>query len=338
MKRFSVLFTLCTFLLVSLCGCSKKTDEPDKTPTPTVSGSENNSSDDGSQDNTIQSEGAISFGGSFVRDNTYLSFGILDGSWAVTGFYSAKDSSTGTLLNGPITFKENADFVYDDGENKLTITFATDSVSIKVDKGTEYSVFAGTFKRSEISSSDSSILSPLSGSPLEHLGRIALAHYMVVGDEVNDCSIDFNASGFSTEYMEKFLLAYADLFLTFKAEPLPDLFDRYLAYSFTEEELNELLLSATAGKFSVDKLNLSSSEIKTKDGLYYVPCHGSYAGGLIVESLSPALVSDALKIQGGVAKLGGISYDVEMTLSTKEDKKNTVTGVTIESISYKMVK
>lgn len=338
MKRFSVLFTLCTFLLVSLCGCSKKTDEPDKTPTPAVSGSENNSSGDGSQDNTNQSEGAIFFGGSFAGDNTYLSFGILDGSWAVTGYYFSKGSSPAVHLNGPITFKENTDFVYDDGENKLTITFATDSVTIKVDKGTKYSVFAGTFKRSESSSSDSTVLSPHSGSPLELLGRIALAHYMVIGDGALECSVGVTSSDFNAEYMEQFILAYADLFLVSEAEPLPDVFDRYLGYTFTEEKLNELLLNATAGKFSVDKLNLSSSEIKEKDGLYYVPCRGSFSGGLIVESLTPALVSDALKIQGGVAKLGGISYDVEMTLSTKEDKKNTVTGVTIESISYKMVK
>ncbi len=337
MKRVSVLFVLCTLLLVSLCGCSKKTsDEPDKTPTP-AAGSENSSSGDVSQENTDQSEGAIFFGGSFAGDNTYMTFGIADGSWTVTAYYFSKGSSPAVYWNGPITFKENADFVYDDGENELTITFANDSVTIKVNKGTDYSVFAGTFKRSESSSSDSTVLSPHSGSPLEVLGRIALTHYMVIGDGALECSVSLTASDFNAEYMESFILAYADLFLVSEAEPMPEVSDRYLCYAFTKEALNELLLNASAGKFSVDKLDLSSGEIKEEDDLYYVPCRGSYSGGLVVESLTPALVSDALKIQGGVAKLGGVSYDVEMTLSTKEDKNNTVTGVTIDSISYKMI-
>lgn len=337
MKRLFTIFTLSTLLLISFGGCSKKdSEEPDNTPTP-VAGSESNSSGDVSQGDANQSEEAIFFGGSFAGDNTYMTFGIADGSWAVTAYYFSKGSSPAVYWNGPITFKGDADFVYDDGKNELTITFANDSVTIKVNKGTDYSVFAGTFKRSESSSSDSTVLSPHNGSPLELLGRIALTHYMVIGDGALECSVSLTASDFNAEYMESFILAYADLFLVSEAAVLPEISERYLCYAFTEDALNELLFNASAGKFSVDKLNLSNGEIKTKDGLYYVPCRGSYAGGLVVESLTPALVSDALKIQGGVAKLGGISYDVEMTLSTKEDKENAVTGVTIDSISYKMV-
>lgn len=328
-KRFLTIATLSAFLLTSLAACSKGSETQDETPTPTFA-----VSDDESENVTPVPE-VITIGGAFARDNAYLSFGIIESSWKVSGYYIPEEEGAEPLvLSGLADFEGKAELSYTDDNNKLTFTFDTDSVTVTVNKGTDYAAFAGTYARTETENPDSVVLSPEQGSEAELLGRIALTLYMLDATGSTE-SIDVAALKFDSDYMEAFLLAYADLFLVDKAQPLPEVSDKYLCYTFTEEALDDLFRTVSAGSFTTEQFKITNSGIVSKDGIYYVPCLGKISGGLTVSSES---ADEGITLGGVVSKPDGTRYDLTMTLSIKENSAAGSLGAQLLSVNYKLTK
>ncbi len=334
MKRILALMAIFTLLITTAVACSKKKTDSNATPTNQVSDSTQDS--ESSADDTPIKLESIMFGGDFTRDNAHLSFGIADGAWTVSGYYLTDDNASPLLLSGTITSDELPVFTLSEADNELSFTFATDSVIVEVKKGTKYTDFAGSYKRTNGTNNSTDFIAPEHGSTLEFLGRIALAHYVVGAEDSLEIGIDLSASSFDTKYMEKVVLAYTDMFLIYQAEAHPDIFDKYLCYSFTKDEFNRLLQEASFAKFTVDDFQLEKSVFKYQDGNYYVPCYGSNAGGLTIPEAKQELVSDALVINGVVSKANGTRLNVEMTLTTKSSNKGLL-DVLVESVNYKYV-
>ena len=121
---------------------------------------------------------------------------------------------------------------------------------------------------------------------------------------------------------------------------MPEVSDKYLCYQFASKDLNNLLLAATAGKFGVADLSLTGSDIELKDGSYYVPCPGAYAGGVASHYTDedPTKLTDTLVLEASAVKIDGTRYDLEMTISSSANKALTATGVQINTVTYKIVK
>lgn len=339
MKRLFALMAIFTLLLTTAVACSKDNpDSPDTTP----------SASDG-EDNTITLEELNSFkndpdyialGGFFSREDTNLSFFISGSRLYVNGIMFPDNTKTPLVLTGPLTFTEETSFVYEQGDDKLTFTFAPEHVDIKVDKGSTYTPFSGKFDRTSREVAETGSIVPKSGSALEYVGRIALTHYMVSGEGTASYSFNAATASFDNATMLKFISLYADLFLTNSAEPMPEVSDKYLCYKFASEDLNNLLLAATAGKFGVADLSVTDSDIVLKDGVYCVPCPGTYAGGVASNFTDedPKEINENLVLEAGVVKMDGTRYDLEMTITSSANEALTVTGVQIDSVTYKTVK
>jgi len=338
MKRLFVLFALFTLLLTTAVACSK--DNPD-TPdtTPSVSDDEENTITLEELNSFKNDPDYIALGGFFSRDDTNLSFFISGSRLYVNGIMFPDDTKTPLVLTGPLTFTEGTDFVYEQGDDKITFTFAPEHVDIKVDKGTTYTPFAGKFDRDSREVAETGSIVPKNGSALEYVGRIALTHYMVSAEGTPSYSFNAATASFDNATMVKFISLYADIFLTNSAEPMPEVSDKYLCYKFTSEDLNNLLLAATAGKFGVANLSVDGSDIVQKDGAYCVPCPGTYAGGVASSFTDedPETINENLVLEAGVVKMDGTRYDLEMTITSSANEALTITGVQLDAITYKTV-
>lgn len=331
MRRLFATTAIVTLMLTAFAGCSKgKEKDTETNATPTVSVTQDDYI-------TVEDDGSyIALGGYFTRDNANLTIYIADSGWMINGVLFPEDDKTSTLvLNGPLTYTEGTDLVYDNGSDKLTFTFAEESVAVTADKGTTYSAFAGEYKRSEdTAASDSAIIK--SGTTVELLGRIAAAYYVTTGDAATDFTLDLSATTFGNEFLCNFITAYTDLFLANQATVYPEVSTEYLCYAFSKADLDNVLLAATVGTYNASKLSTEGTDIVLKDGVYYVPCRGNYAGGLTGDVSDIESVDGQLVVNATVAKKDGSRHDVEMTLSVSENSKAGTAGVQVDSVSYKV--
>lgn len=339
MKRFFATTAIVTLMLASFAGCSKKEKENENTPsaTPTVSAGQN-----GSEQNSETSTELIVLGGYFVNDHASVNIFPSEGAWKVSGIlYPQTEGDSPVFLSAPLTHEQDVKFVYSSDEDKLTFTFAKDSMTVSSDKGTTYAGFAGEYKRTQNTTepeSESVILA--NGSTLELLGRIAATHYMINSEGVETSTLNLATTSFDNDTMLKFVVAYADLFLAGEAQPVPEISTEYLLYAFSESALNDLLLTATAGTFNISKLSVADSDITLKDGTFYVPCRGDYAGGLATNQTEadPDEVKEHVALEAAIVKKDGTLYNIEMTLSTSENAKAGAAGVQIDSVTCKTAK
>ena len=329
MKRILALMAIFTLLIATTAGCSKKKN-PDADSTPTGSVSDNaNGTPSATKDPTT----SIVFGGSYARNDIQLTFGIANGAWTVFGFLPDKEESL--ILSGTITPKDLPAFSFTEGDNILTFTFGQDSVKVDVNMGTKYSAFAGTYKRIADSTQGDTSVVPEKNSTLEQLGRIALAFYIVAAKGTPEANVDISATSFNTEYMQNYVLAYTDLFLTDDADFLPEIFEETLCYAYTKDEMDALLRNASFGKFTLKDFKPDDNAIRQQDGKYYVPCNGTYAGGLTVADKNVTAVAGTLTVSGKVAETSGSLYNVEMTLTTVESTDKNTADILIQSIMFK---
>lgn len=339
MKRFIATTAIVTLMLTSFAGCSKKEKENENNPngTPTVSANQN----DSEQGSDITSD-IIPLGGSFTNDNASLNIYLSEGSWRVSGIlFPQKDEDSALILNGPLTHDQGVNFIYSTDNDKITFTFAKDSMTITVDKGTNYSGFAGKYRRIDTTTEpESGSVTLTNGSTLAFLGRIAAAHYMTRSEGVETSTLNLSTTSFTNDDMLKFVVTYADLFLAGESQPVPEISTEYLFYAFSEDDLNNLLLAATAGTFDISKLSVADSDITLKDGTFYVPCRGNYAGGLATSqtTVDPDEVNEQIELEATIVKKDGTLYNIEMTLSTSENAKAGAAGIQIDSVAYKTVK
>lgn len=326
MKRLFALMAVFTLLLTTAAGCSKK-DAPDGEVTPTASVSE---------DATVTESplSSISFGGTYVKDNISLAFGISNGSWNVTGFLPNPEGSL--ILKGAITIKELPTFTFTEDENTLTFTFDEKSVKVDVNSGTKYAGFAGNYTLDENSILGiPDVSEPEMSASLEQLGRIALAYYMITEKTATEFGMDLSASSFSTAYMQDFLLAYTDLFYAAEADFDPELFDKSLCYGYSPEDLDALLRNASYGKFSLEDFIAKDNVVKMKNEKYYVPCHGTYAGGLTVTDKDVDAVVGTVTVTGNAADKNSALSAVEMTLTTVASTDEKTADILIQSMMFK---
>lgn len=337
-KRILALATVSVLLVTAFAACNKegKNDIPEATPTASVSDDSTESKDlTVDTDNTTVE--TIAFGGDFARDNGNLSFYIAEGGWKVTGYHYDEDKTAApVVINGTTTLGTDGPvFLYSDDENELSFTFAAKSLTVAVTKGTAYKVFEGTYERVVQSAPAPEILSPERGSSLELLGRVALTHYMVQAEGLPECMINLSEATFDNAYMTDFLIAYGNLFLSTEATIVPEVSETSLVCSISKDALKDVFLTASAGAFDGSAFDGSAKNIVAKDDMYYIPCDGSFAGGLTVEQADPELVSDALAINGVVAKNDGTRYDISMTLATSADSAAGAAGVRVNTVIYK---
>lgn len=338
MKRFLALVAIST-LLFTAGACSKDKAGDDTQATPSVTGNAGGTLSP--EDLEGSDVGFIALGGYFTGENTNLSVFISDSSLYVNAIHFSDNGAAPLILTGPLTYTEGTtDLVYEEGNDKLTFTFATDSVTVTVNKGSTYADFAGKFARTTDTVAETGSVVPKSGSALESVGRIALTLYLANAEGSASYSYDAAAAASDNAAMLKFISLYADLFLTGAAEPVPEVSDKYLCYGFAADDLNNLLLAATAGKFSVKELSVADSDIVLKDDTYYVPCPGTYAGGIASNYTedNPEVIAENLLLEGSVVKTDGTRYDLEMILSTSSNKAAGTAGVQIDSATYKIVK
>ena len=200
---------LAALLLSSLTACSKE-GENQKEPTITPTGSAGQNNPDGDLDASFD---YVILGGYFIRDDANFTIYISDNGWHVNGALFQKGSSSPLILTGPLTYTEGLDLTYSKDGEELTFTFAKNSMTIKVNKGTTYTAFEGSYTRAEQTPAESSSVSPKSGSLLELIGRIAATHYMAKAEGIPECTVDISTGSYDNAYMTKFVLTYADLFL-----------------------------------------------------------------------------------------------------------------------------
>ncbi|MGN1084929.1 MAG: hypothetical protein ACI4QX_07985 [Lachnospiraceae bacterium] len=335
MKRFFATTAITALLVASLSGCSKeKNPGENNTDAPTGTVNQN-----GSEDNSDINAEYITLGGYFLRDNANLTIFISDSQWRVNGILFPEETGAAPLiLSSTLTYTEGLDLVYSENGEEMTFTFAANSMTIQAKEGDTYAAFAGTYRRVDEPVAEAGTVSPKSGSTLELLGRIAATHYMAKTEGIPACTFDIAANSFDNNYMVKFVLAYADLFLSAEALPLPEISDRYLCYAFPEEELNKLLLTATAGTFDTADFDTANTDIVYKEGIYYVPCYGNYACGLATSytGADPEVISERLLLEAVISKMDGTRYDIEMTLSTSENTAIDTVGIQINSVTYEM--
>lgn len=335
-KRILVIATVLVTLLFSLAACGKEESKGPQETTPTASVDNDSVSDN--KDNTTVIE-TIPFGGDFTRDNGNLSFYIADGTWNVSGYHlSEENSASPVILMGAVSLKDGPVFLYSDAENELSFTFTTESVSVAVTKGAAYKAFEGTFARHVKDSPQQEVITPEKGSSLELLGRIALTHYMQMNEGKTDYTSNLSDITFDNASMTDFLWTYGNLFLSKEATFLPEVSESAPVCAISKNELNDLFLTISAGSFNVSSFDGSAKNIVAKNDMYYIPCNGAFAGGLTVNTTNTELVSDALVLNGVIAKGDGTRYDVTMTLTTSADTSCGKTKVRINTVTYKLAK
>ncbi len=339
-KRYLTLAAISVLCLASLAACNKEKENKETDPTPTVAVSDDTTNDTQDEDLSIEDTDTtmetIAFGGNFSREDANLSFYIAEGGWNVTGYHFANGPENApVILSGTTTLAtEGPVFLYSDAENELSFTFASDSLTVAVTKGTAYKGFEGTYPREVQMPQQPVIITPERGSSLELLGRISLTHYMLLADGLPECMINLAENTFDQAYAIKFLPAYADLFLSSEATLVPEVSEQYLVYTMSKDALNDLFLTASAGTFDVSKFDGSAANIVVKEDMYYIPCLGSFAGGLTASSTEQELVSEAINLGGVVAKSDGTRYDLSMSVSTSENSAAGKLGIQVDKVIY----
>ena len=329
MKRFLALLLLATLVMTSFTACSKKKSKEntgDTTGKPATTNAPNNGS----------LSSYISLGGYFRNDNVSMNIYLTTEGWKISGISSKGADSPLVILAGDLTHKEGTELVYSKNNDEVSFVFAEKAMTVTVNKGTTYSDFAGTYKRIAEETAEKESVSPKSGSTLELLGRVALTHYVTKCDGIEAASVIISEINLDSASMVKFLIAYADLFLVNDADIYPEISDKHLTVALTKDQVTAILSAATDGAFSVDKLDVSGSDIVIKDGTYYLPCFGAYAGGIATRytEADPAEIPAQLVLDAGVNKIDGTNYYMDMTLSTV-----TKDGIVhLDSVSYKIKK
>lgn len=327
MKRFVALLLIATMAMTSFAACSKKKSGDKSTNTtgrPVATGKP--SSGDLSS--------YISLGGYFRNDNVSMNIYLTTEGWKISGVSSKGAGTPLVILSGDLTHKEGTELVYTKDSDEVSFVFDEKSMTVKVNKGTTYSDFAGTYKRLAEETAEKESVSPKSGSTLELLGRVALTHYVTKCDGYPKATVTISEINLDSASMVKFLVAYADLFLVNDADVYPEVSDKHLTVTLTKDQVASILSVATDGAFSVEKLDVSGSDIVIKDDTYYIPCFGKYAGGIATRytEADPAEIPAQLILDAGVNKIDGTNYYMDMTLSTVT-KDGTVH---LGSVSYKV--
>lgn len=329
MKRFLALLLISTLVMTSFTACSKK-KSGDNTTNPTGRPVATNKPNSGNLSSYI------SLGGYYRNDNVSMNIYLTTEGWKISGVASKGAGSPLVILAGDLTHKEGTELVYTKDSDEVSFVFAEKSMTVKVNKGTTYSDFAGTYARLEEETAEKESVSPKSGSTLELLGRVALAHYVTKCDGIEAATVAISEINLDSASMVKFLIAYADLFLVNDADVYPEISDKHLTVALTKDQVASILSAATDGAFSVDKLDVSGSDIVVKDDTYYLPCFGAYAGGIATRytEADPAEIPAQLVLDAGVNKIDGTNYYMDMTLSTV-----TKDGIVhLDSVSYKIKK
>jgi len=329
MKRILSLLLISTLALTSFAACSKKKTgdkSSDSTGNPTTT----------KAPVSQEQSSYIALGGYYRNDNVSMNIYLTTEGWKISGVSSKGAGSPLVILSGSLTHKEGTELVYTNGGDEVSFVFAEKSMTVKVNKGTTYSDFAGTYARQTETTAEKESISPKSGSTLELLGQVALTHYVTKCDGVEAATVTISEINLDSASMVKFLVAYADLFLVNDADLYPEISDKHLSVALTKDQVAAILSTATDGAFSVDKLDVSGSDIVVKDGTYYLPCFGQYAGGIATRytEADPAEIPAQLVLDAGVNKIDGTNYYMDMTLSTV-----TKDGIVhINSVSYKIKK
>ena len=329
MKRFVALLLIATMAMTSFAACSKKKTKDDTgntTGNPTATDTPS----------SVEQSGYIALGGYFRNDNVSMNIYLTTEGWKINGISSKGADSSLVLLSGDLAHKEGTELIYAKDNDELSFVFAEKSMTVTVNKGTTYSDFAGTYTRVAVETSETESVSPKSGSTLELLGRVALAHYMTNCDGTEASTVNISEITLDSASMIKFLIAYADLFLVNDADLYPEVSDKHLTVTLTKNQVASILSAATDGAFSVDKLDVSGSDIVIKDDTYYIPCFGKYAGGVATRytEADPAEIPAQLILEAGIVKIDGTNYYMDMTLSTVT-KDGTVH---LNSVSYTIKK
>lgn len=328
-KRFLAFLLLATLVMTSFTACSKKksgdkNNAPTGAPTATETPSSGNLS------------GYISLGGYFRNDNVSMNIYLTTEGWKINGISSKGVDSPLVILTGNLTHKEGTELIYSENNDEVSFVFTEKAMTVKVNKGTTYSDFAGTYRRIAEETAEKESVSPKSGSTLELLGQVALAHYVTKCDGIENASVVISEITLDSASMVKFLVAFADLFLVNDADVYPEISDKHLSVALTKDQVTSILSVATDGAFSVDKLDVSGSDIVIKDDTYYLPCYGAYAGGIATRytEADPAEIPAQLVLDAGVNRIDGNNYYMDMTLSTV-----TKDGIVhLNSVSYKIKK
>ena len=129
------------------------------------------------------------------------------------------------VADSNLDVKEGAELIYSDDANELSFVFTNGSMTVKANKGSDYSAFEGFYERKEQAISTEEAIAPKDGSALELLGRTALTYYMLEADGLLDCMIQPSLIEYNNKFMVDFLLAYTDLFLVSKAELSETIYD-----------------------------------------------------------------------------------------------------------------
>lgn len=338
MKRILTVTALATLLLTSFAACSKKENpNTDVTSTPTAAVSEENTDNNLSTGNSDTPMNVITFGGYFTRGNAKISIYLLDDGWRISGYFLENENDTPLTISGPLSFSEGSTLIYSQDGQELSFEHKKNGLTVTVSKGDDYKVFAGSYNRIDQSLIPGDSVTPESGSSLELISRIALTHFMTSPGESIDFTITPAKDTYDSRYMEIFLLVYGDLFLAAQADVIPEISDQFLCYALPKAEAKELLLTASAGKFNIDNLQITDSGIVLKDDIFYIPCYGEFSGGIAVaSSLAEAeTLPETISMEGAVATADGNRYDLIITLDISADSAIGTTGVRLDSITYK---
>lgn len=336
MKRFFTTLTVTTLLLFSLAGCSKKTPEnsQDTTPTPTAAITQ-----EAIATTTPDLEGTIeliSFAGYFTKEDATVSVYLNDGKWNFNAAYSSPKTGESVVLSGVLVYEGYTDFKYSDEENELSFVYGVDCVTIKATKGTAYTKLNGTYTLMKTDINEETV-TPEQDLAKIALGSIALTHYANLTEKVEECTINFSDTVYSNLYMNQFVTTYTDFFLVNKADMYPDIKQGTPYYVFSKDSLNDLLLTASAGTFSIDKFSPEEFGIVYKDDMYYVPCTARLYGEVSVatpeEGTTPA--ENQVLLNGYFSFSQDLHYDLEMTLTTSENKAAGAAGVQIDTAVIK---
>lgn len=340
MKRFFATLTVTTLLLFSLAGCSKKTpgSSQDTTPTPTAAVTqEADPTPTAAPDEEFEaSMDFISFGGYFIKDDASVSIYLDQGEWKFDAAYYSADSDSSAVLSGVLAYEGLTDFKYSDAENELSFVYGKDCITIQALKGTAYTGLNGTYTLVPVIAPDETV-SPEEATAKELLGRIALTYYASLTDREEECTIEFMDAVYENQFMNDFVTAYTDFFLLSKAEMYPDFKERTPYYAFSKDALNDLLLTASAGTFGIDKFTPTEDGIIYKDDVYYVPCTAQLYGEVSVAAPEEGttLPENQILLDGYFSISHDLRYDLEITLTTSENSAAGAAGIQIDTAVIK---
>jgi len=332
MKRFFATLTVTTLALLSLAGCSKKTpgNSQDTTPTPTASvtsDAQTTPSVEIDEDSTQY----INFGGTFVKDNANLSIYIGESGWEIVGVSIPAEKDSPSLV-GLLTYTEGTTFVYSDNDNEVALTYRVAGLDITVTKGSTYKGFEGAYTRVE----ESGFITPPAPEETtkqELLGRIALTHYALHPLDVEKYNLDFSAADLDNDYLNNLVLTYTDMFLLRGADIYPELSETTPYYPMSKDSLNDLLLTATAGKVDLGGFTATNTII-CKDDIYYIPCQCRTYGEITVNTQEASENTISLDASLSIAKED--SVDLKITLTTSENASAGSTAMQINTATFEV--